>query len=98
MESMFLTMTTIFKATITSLDKLQSIGDSIRQSESESESSSDQEYQVVPLQDSFQELEALATLSQNCHSYLASVEVMQNRAAKLIDLVRQRTAELYHSY
>ena len=96
MESMFLTMTTIFKATITSLGKLQSIGDSIRQSESEN--SSDQEYQVVPLQDSFQELEALATLCQNCHSYLASVEVMQNRAAKLIDLVRQRTAETYHWY
>jgi hypothetical protein len=91
MESMLLTMITIFKATIASLDQLQSIGDTIQQSER----SSKQEYQGVPSQDSCQELEALASLSQNCRSYMASVEVMQNRAAKLIDLVRRSMSERF---
>ena len=79
---MFLTMSTIFRATLFTLDKLQMVCDQILTEERLrlSEASSNHI-------DRCKEQNAFRVLSQRCRSYMNSVEIMQNRAGKLIELV-----------
>jgi hypothetical protein len=81
-ESSLLTMMAIFKATLATLEKLQVIGNAILTKEMA------KDVKAVPEMER-KELQSLAILSQRCQSYMNSVEIMQNRAAKLIQLVRR---------
>lgn len=62
-------MTTILKATLAILTRLEVIGKRLMK------------------KGKLQELRALSACSFRCQSYMTSVDVMQNRVSKLIDLV-----------
>jgi hypothetical protein len=83
MEAKLLMITTIMTATITTIEALKVVCQDIDQKSVQAKTSdlTSIECNLNP------EVQALASLAQKCHSYKDSVEVMQNRVGKLIDLV-----------
>lgn len=80
MEAKLLMITTIMTATMTTIETLKVVCQDIDGKAKASDLTSI-ECNLNP------EVQALASLAQKCHSYKESVEVMQNRVGKLIDLV-----------
>lgn len=83
MEAKLLTITTIMTATMTTIEALKVVCQDIDQKSVQAKTSD-----LTSIECNFNpEVQALASLAQKCHSYKDSVEVMQNRVGKLIDLV-----------
>jgi hypothetical protein len=77
MEAKLLMITTIMTATMTTIETLKVVCQDI-----------DRKSELTSIECNLNpEVQALASLAQKCHSYKESVEVMQNRVGKLIDLV-----------
>ena len=74
-------ITTIMTASITTIEKLEVICEDMKKRCEPNMTGV--EYNANPSP----ELQTLASLEQKCRSYRDSVEVMQNRVGKLIDLV-----------
>src|ERR1700722_5497 len=83
MEAKLLMITTIMTATMRTIETLKVVCQDIDKKGVQAETSdlTSIECNLNP------EVQALASLAQKCHSYKDSVEVMQNRVGKLIDLV-----------
>lgn len=85
LESKFITVTTMLKATLEILSHLEVIGGKLMQIEQRENKSS---HEVEDHQDTPSELRALAACSFRYQAYITSMEVMRNRVGKLVELVR----------
>jgi hypothetical protein len=93
MEAKLLMITTIMTATMRTIETLKVVCQDIDKKGVQAETSdlTSIECNLNP------EVQALASLAQKCHSYKDSVEVMQNRVGKLIDLVSSNVVPNVHT-
>lgn len=94
LESKFITTTTTLQSTLRLIDSLEMVGRTLNRRPFEALDQCLEKAHDLGTEADCKELQALAAYSLKCQAFLASVEVMQSRVGRLVELVFPRVLDI----